>query len=124
MSLDYKKAFTGFIGIGCGVPALALMAGFPDALCAGLGIPHDKWMKSEETKMGLYLYTVSDIALGALCGAAFISSEKVSTALALGAAAVHQVCYVTSATLVYGFRKEHIASVLTAAIATALALGE
>mmetsp|Transcript_31914 Transcript_31914/g.77356 ORF Transcript_31914/g.77356 Transcript_31914/m.77356 type:complete len:123 (+) Transcript_31914:41-409(+) len=122
MSLDFKKGFTAFIGIGCAVPAFALVAGFPDAVCAGLGVPHEKWIKSEETKMGLYLYTVSDIALGALCGAAFM--EKTSTALALGAAAVHQVSYVTAATAVYGFRKEHIASVITAAIAAALALGE
>ena len=123
MSLDYKKAFTGFIGIGCAVPALALVAGFPDAVCAGLGIPYEKWVKSEETKMGLYLYTVSDIALGALCGAALLMDE-VSTALALGAAAVHQVSYVSAATAVYGFRKEYAASVITAAIATALALKE
>ncbi|CAJ1965659.1 unnamed protein product [Cylindrotheca closterium] len=122
MSLDYKKGFTAFIGIGCAAPALALVAGFPDAICSGLGVPHEQWTKSKEALMGLYLYTISDIALGALCGAALM--EKTSTALALGAAAVHQVSYVSAATAVYGFRKEHVASVITAAIATALALKE
>ena len=122
--MSLKRGFIGFVGCSLAIPTAALVAGYPGMVCEGLGVPYEKWMTSAETKMALYLYTVSDVVIGAFCGAFFVDGLGVSAALALGATAVHQISYVSAATAAYGFRKEHVASVITAAIAAGLALKE
>ena len=123
MSLsNYKQLFVGFIGVGAGLPALALFAGYPKSVCDGLGRPYEEWVKTSESKFGLYLYAVWDIALMAICGAAVVlDNDKKNTSIsltnvALGATAIHQASYLAAAIPVYGVRKEHIASMIAGAI--------
>ena len=125
----YKKSFVGLIGFGTLAPALALFAGFPDTVCEGLGRPYESWMKSPEARFGLMLYTASDVALGMMCGISLLSlggGEKpsVSPSLALAATAVHQAYYLAASVPVFGFRKEHIASIIAGSLAAVLACFE
>lgn len=120
--MDYKKGLIGFIGAGAALPAVALFAGYPQPVCDGLGRPYESWIKSNEGRFGLYLYSVSDIVLGMLCGASFVKNSGVSTSLALAATAAHQAMYLAASIPSLGFRKEHIASIVAGSIAAAVAI--
>ena len=122
----FKTSFVGLVGLGAAGPAVALFAGFPDTVCEGLGRPYESWKKCPESRFGLMLYSVSDIALGMLCGASVLSlgsQDKpfVSSSLALAATAVHQACYLSASIPVFGFRKEHVASIIAGSLAAVLA---
>ncbi len=120
--MDYKKGLVGFLGVGAALPALALFAGYPQPVCDGLGRPYESWILSKEAKFGLYLYSVSDIVLGMVCGASFVENSGVSTSLALAATAAHQAMYLAASIPSMGFRKEHIASIVAGSIAAAVAI--
>lgn len=120
--MDYKKGLVGFLGAGAALPAVALFAGYPQPVCDGLGRPYESWIQSKEAEFGLYLYSISDIVLGMICGASFVESSGVSTSLALAATAAHQAVYLAASVPSLGFRKEHIASIVAGAIAAAMAI--
>ena len=120
-----QKLFVGFMSVGLLGPAVALICGYPDAVVQGLGSKsREVWDKTPESKFGLYMYTVSDIALGLLCAAATFGERDtgVSEKLALAATCVHQVSYLAAAIPAFGFKKLHISSMVTAAIAGMMAL--
>ena len=121
---DREGLFVGFIGLGCGLPALALVFGFPQTVVMGLGSPsHDVWTKTSESKFGLYMYTVSDILLSLVCGAALLGDDKiqVSEKFALGSTCIHQTAYLAAAIPAFGLKIEHIGSIITAALAGMMA---
>lgn len=118
----YKKGFVGFLGAGAALPALALFAGYPQMVCDGLGRPYESWVQSKESKFGLYLYSISDICLGMICGACFVENSGISTTLALGATTIHQAMYLAASIPTFGFRKEHVASMVAGSIAAVMAM--
>lgn len=117
MSLDAASTFLGLVSAGTALPALALVVGFPDAVCTGLGRPFASWKASPEGSFGLFLYTVSDICLGALCAASLTTGSAVSKTLALNATMVHQFAYLAAAIPAFGFRPDHIPCVVAGALA-------
>mmetsp|Transcript_23083 Transcript_23083/g.48107 ORF Transcript_23083/g.48107 Transcript_23083/m.48107 type:complete len:143 (-) Transcript_23083:58-486(-) len=134
--VEYTKLFLGFVGLGAGLPAVALVLGFPDSICDGLGRgPHKIWKQSKEATFGLHLYTVSDIALATLIGSCLLASSddsncpspkvpagSISTiTLALGATAAHQLMYLAAAIPTFGFCKEHVASIVVGSVAGIMA---
>ena len=120
MSFTATNAFLTVAGVGTGVPAVLLFAGFPDLVCQG------PWRRTvvirvdEDTgklKFGLYAYSVSDICLSLLIGAHYLHPDRVSARLALGATAVHQFAYLAAAFPSRGFHKEYIGSIVFGALA-------
>mmetsp|Transcript_9505 Transcript_9505/g.26263 ORF Transcript_9505/g.26263 Transcript_9505/m.26263 type:complete len:143 (-) Transcript_9505:1987-2415(-) len=124
-TLNINTGFLGFIALGTGVPAVALVLfNAPDMICQGLGVPYDKWKSSKESAFGLYMYTVSDIALAGLCILACLSPKEQVWSPAtttLTAVAVHQVSYLSSSMAVFGFRNDHIPCIITALISAGMA---
>mmetsp|Transcript_33153 Transcript_33153/g.80493 ORF Transcript_33153/g.80493 Transcript_33153/m.80493 type:complete len:159 (+) Transcript_33153:74-550(+) len=123
MSLSFvTTSFIGLvgIGIGSGLPALALVMGYPRPVTDGLGSTIENFDKSKEAKLGLYLYTVSDILLGGLCTISVVMSlpnnnydatntksgptvgVTVTQTTALVAIACHQFGYLAAAVPAFG----------------------
>ena len=142
-SLSGRDVFVSFIGLGCGVPAIALYCfNYPDMIVKGLAtrgktIEEQKlvWYNdtTPESKFGLYMYTMSDVILSAICGATiFLGSNNndtgssiisiPTTKFALQATAIHQLMYLSAAIPAFGFKKEHISSIITALISGYLSL--
>ena len=113
--------------IGWMLPAIALVCGAPDAAIHALASgPYATWKKSPHATFGLYMYTVSDIALGALCVLnVFLDANDTlapTTTTALTGIAVHQFSYLSASIAAFGFRTMHIPSIITGVISTLLAL--
>lgn len=123
MGFSFVDGFNGFLAAGLLGPAALLLAGYPQAVCEGLASgPHESWIKSPHGKFGLYAYTVSDIAVGSACASAALGLLAPITALV--SVAIHQVSYVSASWAAFGFKKEHVYSIITGAIAGALAIKE
>ena len=136
--------FVSFVGLGCGLPGIALYCfDYPDMIVKGLAtrgktIEEQKatWYDTTpESKFGLYMYTTSDIILGAICGATILLGNKdtgsisssslmmiPTTKFALQATAIHQIMYLSAAIPAFGFKKEHISSIITALLSGYLSL--
>lgn len=119
--LTFNVGFIGFVGLGAGIPALALVAGYPKSVTDGLGSPYERWMKSPESKLGLYLYTVSDLILTGVCYMACLATSPCSETTALTSVALHQFGYLAASIPAFGVRKEHVPSVIAGAMAGVLA---
>lgn len=124
-----SKTLLGMVVVGAGGPAIALFMGYPKPVVDGLGgRPVSNWTDSTpEAKFGLYLYTISDICLAMVCGAALLGDSPsspvfVSEPLALGAIAMHQFCYLAAAIPTLGCFKEQLGSVIFGAISGVVAI--
>ena len=121
-TMSLVSGYIGLIGVGAGLPALALVAGYPKTVTDGLGSPIESWNKSKESKLGLYLYTVSDLLLAGLCTLSYACPHIATPTTALTAIACHQDGYLAAAIPAFGFRKEHIPSIIAGTISAGWAL--
>ena len=123
--MSFVTGFIGLVGIGSGLPALALVMGYPKPVTDGLGSPIENFRKSKEATLGLYLYTASDILLGGLCAISVTLPNVVTPTTSLVAIACHQFGYLAAAIPAFG-GAQNVAtfwpSLVTGTVSTGLAL--
>ena len=129
--VDFETALIALTGAAAGLPAVALVCGAPDITLRGLASgSYNTWTATPHGKFGLYMYTVSDICLGAFCALAVVGDKSPnslptkivpSTFASLTAIAVHQYSYLAASISAFGFKKDHIPSIAMGALAGVLA---
>ena len=128
--VDFETVLIAVTAAGTGLPAIALVFGAPGITLQGLASgSYNTWTATEHGKFGLYMYTVSDIVLGAFCALSLVGGEKKSSSMpivpstvaALTAIAVHQYSYLAASISAFGFKRDHVPSIVWGAVAGVLA---